>query len=83
MASVRREPLEAELSVRERAIVHYVEKMTRRPAAMCAADMEPLRAAGLEDRGILQVCAIAGFFNYVNRMADALGVGRGEEEAAK
>ena len=79
MASIRHNPEEAELSLRERAIVDYVEKMTRSPAAMCHADMEPLRAAGLEDQGILQVCAIAGFFNYVNRMADALGVGREEE----
>jgi alkylhydroperoxidase family enzyme len=46
---------------------------------MCQDDMEPLRTAGLEDQGILQVCAIAVFFNYVNRMADALGVGREAE----
>jgi alkylhydroperoxidase family enzyme len=39
-------------------------------------DHEKLRAAGFEDRGILQITLIAAWFNYINRVADALGVGR-------
>ena len=70
------DPEGAEMSARERAIVQFAEKMTQTPAAMAPADLEALRAVGLDDRGIVQVSAIAGFFNYVNRMADALGVGR-------
>jgi alkylhydroperoxidase family enzyme len=38
---------------------------------------ERLRAAGFDDRGILQITLIASWFNYINRVADALGVGRG------
>jgi uncharacterized peroxidase-related enzyme len=67
------------MSARERAIVQFAERMTRTPAGLGPADLETLRGVGLDDRGILQVTAIVGFFNYVNRMADALGVGRGGE----
>ena len=41
-------------------------------------DHERLRAAGFDDRGILQITLIASWFNYINRVADALGVGREE-----
>lgn len=76
VAQVRKDPTTAELTPRERAIVAYAERMTRAPGELHAADMDTLRAAGLDERGVLQVVAIAGFFNYVNRVADALGVGR-------
>jgi alkylhydroperoxidase family enzyme len=39
-------------------------------------DIEGLRRAGFDDRGILQITLIASWFNYINRVADALGVGR-------
>ena len=46
-------------------------------ARMLREDVETLRAAtGLDDRGVLQITLIASFFNYVSRVADALGVGR-------
>jgi alkylhydroperoxidase family enzyme len=45
------------------------------------ADHEKLRDAGFDDRGILQITLIAAWFNYINRVADALGVGR-EQRAA-
>ena len=38
--------------------------------------MDKLRAVGFDDRGILQITLIASWFNYINRVADALGVGR-------
>ena len=66
----------AVLSDRERAICAYSEKLTRTPWEMTRADLEPLRALGLTDRGVLQVNLIASWFNYINRVADALGVGR-------
>ena len=37
---------------------------------------ERLRAAGFDDKAILQITLIASWFNYINRVADALGVGR-------
>jgi len=42
----------------------------------CDPDHENLRAAGFEDQAILQITLIASWFNYINRVADALGVGR-------
>ena len=39
-------------------------------------DHARLRSAGFDDRGILQITLIAAWFNYINRVADALGVGR-------
>ena len=73
----------AVLSARERAMLDYVETLTLRPAATTRADVDALRAAGFDDRGVLQIAAIASFFAYVNRIADGLGVGRdGPEPAA-
>jgi len=65
------------LSGRERAILTYVEKLTLRPATVWEADVEELRTAGLDDTAILQVNLIASWFNYINRVADGLGIGRG------
>jgi alkylhydroperoxidase family enzyme len=54
----------------------YVEKLTLTPARVEREDVEALRAAGFDDRGILQIAQITSFFAYFNRMADGLGVGR-------
>jgi uncharacterized peroxidase-related enzyme len=65
---------EAQLSNRERAMLDYVVKLTRTPWAMRQGDVEALRAVGFDDLGILHVVLLASFFNYINRVADALGV---------
>ena len=57
-------------------MLSYVEKLTLEPASVGRADVEGLRASGFDDVAILQIALIASFFNYVNRMADGLGVGR-------
>lgn len=41
---------------------------------MAAVDLEPLRVVGLDDRGILEVVEVTAYFNFVNRLADGLGV---------
>ena len=41
---------------------------------MTEPDLQPLRAAGLTDRGILDLVEVASYFNYINRVADALGI---------
>ena len=58
----------------ERALIAYADKLTRAPAAVTAADIEALRAAGFDDRGIHDACAIIAYFAFVNRIADGLGV---------
>lgn len=52
----------------------YVAKLTRRPGEMVAADVEDLRFRGFDDRAIHDICAIAAYFAFVNRIADGLGV---------
>ena len=44
------------------------------PWEMTGADVEKLRAAGLSDRGILDAVQVISYFNYINRVADGLGV---------
>jgi len=57
-------------------MLDYVVKLTRDATRVSREDHAKLRAAGFDDRGILQITLIASWFNYINRAADALGVGR-------
>jgi uncharacterized peroxidase-related enzyme len=66
----------APITSQERVMLDYVVKLTRDATKVWKDDMEGLRAAGFDDRGILQITLIASWFNYINRVADALGVGR-------
>ena len=53
-----------------------VVQLTKDATRISPADHAPLRAVGLDDQGILQITRIASWFNYINRVADPLGVGR-------
>lgn len=64
----------ATLTERQRVLCEYAEKLTRTPAQMTAGDLDQLRAVGLSDRGILDAVEVIAYFNYINRVADALGV---------
>jgi len=57
-------------------MLDFAAQITRDPVAIGPADHERLRAHGFDDQGILQITLIASWFNYINRVADALGVGR-------
>jgi alkylhydroperoxidase family enzyme len=57
-------------------MVDYVVKLTKDATKVWKDDIEGLRAAGFDDQAILQITLIASWFNYINRVADALGVGR-------
>ena len=66
----------APISEQDKIILDYVVKITRDATQCSPADHDKLRAVGFDDRGILQITLIAAWFNYINRVADALGVGR-------
>jgi uncharacterized peroxidase-related enzyme len=66
----------APISEQDRAMLDYVAQLTRDATRIGRDDHERLRAVGFDDRGILQITLIASWFNYINRVADALGVGR-------
>ena len=66
----------APISEQDRVMLDYVVKLTRDATKVSPDDHARLRAAGFDDRGILQITLIASWFNYINRVADSLGVGR-------
>jgi uncharacterized peroxidase-related enzyme len=66
----------APITEQERVMLDYVVKLTRDATKVWKDDHERLRAAGFDDKAILQITLIASWFNYINRVADALGVGR-------
>lgn len=57
-------------------MLDYVAQLTRDATRITPQDHEKLRTVGFDDKGILQITLIASWFNYINRVADALGVGR-------
>lgn len=52
----------------------YAEKLTARPPRIGAADVAELRAAGLDDDAINDLAQVVAYFNYINRIAEGLGV---------
>ncbi|HKP72453.1 MAG TPA: hypothetical protein VJT82_05915 [Pyrinomonadaceae bacterium] len=64
---------------RELVMLEYVEQLTKDATRITPAHHAKLAAAGFDDRARLQITLIASWFNYINRVADALGVGREEE----
>ncbi|HJZ63513.1 MAG TPA: hypothetical protein VKD70_04285 [Candidatus Acidoferrum sp.] len=74
--ALRRDYKTAPISEQDRVMLDYVVKLTRGATQCSPKDHEALRAVGFDDKGILQITLIASWFNYINRVADALGVGR-------
>lgn len=62
------------LGERRSALLRYVIKLTRTPAEMDESDVKSLREVGFEDADVLAICEVAGYYAYVNRIADGLGV---------
>jgi len=59
---------------KELALLNYARKLTIAPATMVEEDVVSLRVAGLDDGQILEANQIVGYFNYVNRLLNGLGV---------
>jgi uncharacterized peroxidase-related enzyme len=66
----------APITTAERAMLDYVVKLTKDATKVSKQDHCRLREQGFDDKAILQITLIASWFNYINRVADALGVGR-------
>ena len=64
----------ADVSGADRAMLDYAVKLTRSPHAITAADADALRGVGFDDTAILDICQVVSYYNYVNRLADGLGV---------
>jgi len=76
VAALEEDYRRAPISEQEKVMLDYVMQVTRDATRISPADHERLRAVGFDDRGILQITLMASWFNYINRVADALGVGR-------
>jgi alkylhydroperoxidase family enzyme len=66
----------APITEAERVMVDYVVQLTKDATGISPAHHARLRSVGFDDKAILQITLIASWFNYINRVADALGVGR-------
>ena len=76
VAALEEDYRSAPISEQEKVMLDYVVQVTRDATRISAADHDRLRSVGFDDKGILQITLIASWFNYINRVADALGVGR-------
>ena len=57
-------------------MLDFAVRLTAAAYKIMPEDLDRLRRVGFNDAGILQITLIASWFNYINRVADALGVGR-------
>ena len=77
VAALEQDYASAPITEQDKVMLDYVVQITRDATRISPQDHERLRAVGFDDKGILQITLIASWFNYINRVADALGVGRG------
>jgi uncharacterized peroxidase-related enzyme len=65
---------QADLDELNLAMLHYAVKLTVKPSSVKDSDVQELRDKGFTDRAILDICQITAYFNFVNRLAEGLGV---------
>jgi alkylhydroperoxidase family enzyme len=76
VAALREDYRSAPITEAEMLMCEYVVQLTKDARGITPEYHERLRAIGFDDTAILQITMIASWFNYINRMADALGIGR-------
>ncbi|HEX6211263.1 MAG TPA: hypothetical protein VF136_10830 [Methylomirabilota bacterium] len=76
MEAIRKDHRTAPVSEAEHVMLDFVDRMTRDATALGPDDLARLREVGFDDTAILQMTLIGAWFNYINCVADALGVGR-------
>ncbi len=83
VAALRRDFRTAPISEQNKVMLEYVVRLTKDATQCSPEDHKKLRHVGFDDRGILQITLIAAWFNYINKVADALGVGRDGQAESK
>ncbi len=71
---LKRDYRQAPISAADRAMLDYAVKLTQTPWEMTKMDVEKLQEEGFSDAAILDINQITGYYNFVNRLADGLGV---------
>ncbi len=74
LAALASDYRKADLQAADLAMLDYAVKLTCSPGEMVEADVGSLRAQGFDERAIHDICAIAAYYAFVNRIADGLGV---------
>lgn len=74
MEAVCRDPLGGGGGARERALLGYASRLTRLSEPMTEGDLRPLREVGLGDEEIRDLAQVVGYFAYVNRHVEGLGI---------
>ena len=64
----------AQVDDAERAMLDYAVKLNNSPGKMGEGDLQPLRDAGFDDLGLMDIVMVVSLFNFMNRVADGLGV---------
>lgn len=71
---LKRNYREAEIDEKDRAMLEYAAKLTLEPWNMVEQDVINLREHGFSDEAILDICQVAAYYAFANRLADGLGV---------
>lgn len=74
MNQIRKNYKTADISKKEKIMFYYVEKLTKESYKVKKKDIEKLKNVGYSDRDIFDINQVCAYFNYVNRIADGLGV---------
>ncbi len=74
VAAIETDYRTADLDAPTRGLLDYAVKLTEAPASMTEGDVERLRSLGFSDRAIHDAAQVTAYFNYINRLADGLGV---------
>jgi len=74
VTAIKTDYTKAALNDVDRALCDHAVKLTRTPWAIAQGDIDRLRSQGLTDRAINDATQVVSFFNYINRIADGLGV---------
>ena len=74
VTAIRTDYREAAVDEAAKALLDFAVKLTRSPGEMAEADVQRLRDAGWDDRAIHDATQVVAYFNYINRIADGLGV---------
>ncbi|MFQ5652997.1 MAG: carboxymuconolactone decarboxylase family protein [bacterium] len=74
VAAIKADYRSADIDEATRKMLAFVEQVTRRPGDRKESEVAELRKVGFGDEAILDIVHITGYFNHINRVADALGV---------
>jgi len=74
MDQVKKDYKTADITEAEKLMLYYAEKLTKNSYLVRKSDLEKLRSVGFSDRDIFDINQVCAYFNYVNRIADGLGV---------